>query len=56
MAKANKGKVIQMLSPENYIRKKANTLPIFECWAVYFDPVWANSESQKIIPLRIFLF
>lgn len=31
MPKSKKGKVIQMLSPENYIRKKARTLPIFEC-------------------------
>lgn len=31
MAKNNKGKVIQMLSPENYIRKKVRTLPIYEC-------------------------
>ena len=27
MANKNKGKVIQMLSPENYIRKKARSLP-----------------------------
>ena len=32
MAKKNKGKVIQMLSPENYIRQKARTLPVYECW------------------------
>ncbi len=25
------GKVIQMLSPENYIRKKARSLPLYEC-------------------------
>lgn len=31
MPKVKKGKAIQMLSPENYIRKKARTLPIFEC-------------------------
>lgn len=31
MAKKNAGKVIQMLSPENYIRKKARSLPIHEC-------------------------
>ena len=31
MAKKNKAKVIQMLSPENYIRQKARTLPILEC-------------------------
>lgn len=32
MAKSKKGKVIQMLSPENYIKQKARTLPIHECW------------------------
>lgn len=31
MAKKHAGKVIQMLSPENYIRTKARTLPINEC-------------------------
>ena len=31
MAKKNKGKVIQMLSPENYIIQKARTLPLYEC-------------------------
>lgn len=33
MAKKNrkKGKVVQMLSPENYIKQKARTLPIHEC-------------------------
>ena len=31
MAKRKKGKVIQMLSPEQYIRQKARTLPIHEC-------------------------
>jgi hypothetical protein len=31
MAKNNKGKVVQMLSPENYIIQKARTLPLYEC-------------------------
>ena len=31
MPKSKKGKVIQMLSPENYIRKKARSLPVYEC-------------------------
>lgn len=31
MAKKKKGKVIQMLSPENYIKQRARTLPIYEC-------------------------
>jgi hypothetical protein len=32
MAKKNSGKIVQMVSPINYIRTKARTLPIFECW------------------------
>lgn len=31
MTKNKKGNLVQMLSPENYIRKKARSLPIFEC-------------------------
>ena len=31
MANKKMGKVIQMLSPENYIRKKARSLPVYEC-------------------------
>ena len=31
MSQKTGGKVIQMLSPENYIRKKARSLPIYEC-------------------------
>jgi len=31
MAKKKMGQIIQMLSPENYIRKKARNLPIYEC-------------------------
>lgn len=30
--KRKKGKVIQMLSPENYIKQKGRNLPIAECW------------------------
>ncbi|HKK81943.1 MAG TPA: plasmid pRiA4b ORF-3 family protein [Prolixibacteraceae bacterium] len=31
MANKKKGKVVQMLSPKNYIRQKARTLPVYEC-------------------------
>ena len=31
MAKKHSGKMVEMLSPENYIRKKARTLPLYEC-------------------------
>jgi len=48
MAK-NKGKVIQMLSPENYIRKKARMLPIYECW---LNNDWEVSGAASIIIAR----
>lgn len=47
MAQKSKGKVIQMLSPENYIRQKARTLPVHECL------VNTNWEKSKIANLVI---
>ena len=32
MAKKKQSKVVQMLSPENYIRQKARTLPVYKCF------------------------
>jgi len=49
MASKNKGKVIQMLSPENYIRKKARSLPIYECW---INADWENSGMANIVIAR----
>jgi len=49
MAKKHAGKVIQMLSPENYIRKKARTLPIFECLV---NPEWQNQGFANIVIAR----
>jgi hypothetical protein len=49
MAKANTGKVIQMLSPENYIRKKVRTLPLYEC-LVNFK--WERSKMASIVVER----
>lgn len=49
MANKNKGKVIQMLSPENYIRKKARSLPIHECWV---NSDWKDSGMANIIVSR----
>lgn len=49
MAKRNKEKVVQMLSPENYIRKKARTLPIYECW---INTDWAESGMATIVVAR----
>ena len=47
MANSKKGNVVQMLSPENYIRKKARSLPIFECL------VKADWETTKLAPIII---
>lgn len=49
MAKNNKGKVIQMLSPENYIRKKARTLPIYEC---RINEEWEESKMVQLLVAR----
>jgi hypothetical protein len=49
MAKKNKGKAVQMLSSENYIRKKARTLPILECW---INKDWEESGVANIIITR----
>jgi hypothetical protein len=50
MANKNKGKVIQMLSPENYIRKKSRSLPFYECWV---NEDWEDSGMANIIIARI---
>jgi len=47
MAKNNKGKVVQMLSPENYIRKKARTLPVYKC---IVNEDW---DESKIVQLSV---
>lgn len=49
MAKANSGKVIQMLSPENYIRKKARTLPVYECLV---NTDWEKSKLANMVIAR----
>lgn len=49
MAKKNGGKVIQMLSPENYIRKKARTLPIYECMV---NDEWEDSRMVQLSVAR----
>jgi hypothetical protein len=49
MANKNKGKVVQMLSPENYIRKKARSLPVHECWT---NADWEDSGMASIIVSR----
>lgn len=49
MAKKNTGKVIQMLSPENYIRKKARTLPIYECLV---NTEWKEQGVAHVVVAR----
>lgn len=49
MAKKNSGKVVQMLSPENYIRTKARTLPLYECW---INPDWEEVKQASCIVSR----
>ena len=49
MAKKNMGKVIQMLSPENYIRTKSRSLPIFEC---LINTDWDEAKMASIIIAR----
>ncbi len=49
MGNKNKGKVIQMLSPENYIRKKARSLQIHECW---INEDWEDSGMANIMISR----
>lgn len=46
---AKKGKVVQMLSPENYIRQKARTLPILGCWV---NGGWDTSGLANILLAR----
>ncbi|PTN09620.1 plasmid pRiA4b ORF-3 family protein [Mangrovibacterium marinum] len=48
MAK-KKGKVVQMLSPENYIRQRARKLPVHEC---FITKGWEQSKEASIIISR----
>ena len=49
MTKKNKGKVIPMLSPENYIRTKARSLPIYEC---VINANWEETKSALVTVAR----
>jgi len=49
MATKNAGKVIRMLSPENYIRKKVRTLPIYKC---FINPDWEDNGFAELIVTR----
>jgi len=49
MATKNKGKMVQMLSPENYIRKKARTLPFYEC---RINEAWEDTHLAQLSVAR----
>ena len=49
MAKKKVGKVIQMLSPENYIRKKARSLPVYECLV---NTEWKEQGVAHVVVAR----
>jgi len=49
MANSSKGKVIQMLSPENYIRQKARNLPVYECLV---NTNWQESQMANVVVSR----
>jgi len=49
MANKKKGKVIQMLTPENYIRQKARTLPLYECLV---NTGWEENGLANIVVAR----
>jgi hypothetical protein len=49
MAQKNSGKIIQMLSPENYIRAKGRSLPLFEC---RINPNWEEGKQASCIVSR----
>jgi len=49
MAKSNKSKPIQLLSPENYIRQKARNLPIYECKV---NVSWEEERMAQVLIAR----
>ncbi len=49
MASNKKGKVIQLLSPENYIRQRSRSLPIHECW---INSEWQEDKKVNLIITR----
>ncbi|MDP3446061.1 MAG: hypothetical protein Q8T08_24635, partial [Ignavibacteria bacterium] len=49
MAKKKNKKEAPMLSPENYIRQNARTLPIHECWV---SKNWKENQMAQILVAR----
>ncbi len=49
MAQKKKSKVVQMTSPENYIRNRARSLPIHECW---INSDWNDQRLAQVYVAR----
>ncbi|MDR0793323.1 MAG: hypothetical protein LBE82_08430 [Chitinophagaceae bacterium] len=49
MAKKNPQKVVPFLSPENYIRQKSKTLPIYKC---FINKEWEEAREANIVITR----
>lgn len=49
MTRKNKGNIVQMLSPENYIRQRSRSLPIYECLV---NEDWKACSMANIIVAR----
>jgi hypothetical protein len=49
MTDSKKGKVIQMMNPENYIRHRARSLPLHECLV---NTEWEDSQMVTVIVAR----
>lgn len=49
MAQSKKGKVVQLLTPENYIRKMARSLPLYECLVA---SGWEESGLPTVVIAR----
>jgi hypothetical protein len=45
----HKGKSVKMLQPENYIRQRARTLPVYECWT---NNNWKEKGMANIMVAR----
>ena len=49
MSKKHTGKVIHMLTPENYMRTKSRTLPIYDCW---INSDWEDAKMASVLISR----
>lgn len=49
MAKKKQSKLVQMLSPENYIRQKARTLPVYKC---FVNTDWQETGMANVLVAR----